>query len=120
MKLTKSQEQVISYLERNHNNPLKSLDSDCFTEFEVKGFDFDEDFNTIDVAVDGKGKTGDLMVNVKSVSELFLDRNEYDSIRDMVTNKWMLLISKRGKVEAFQYPDHYKSGETTWTGIHIN
>ena len=50
----------------------------------------------------------------------FLDRNEYDSIRDMVTNKWVLLISKRGKVEAFQYPDHYKSGETTWTGIHIN
>lgn len=120
MKLTKSQEKAITYLERENSNPLKTLDSDYFTEFEVHGFDFDEDFNKIDVVIDGKGETGDIFVNVKSVDPRFLDREEFDSIRYMCTNTWTLLITKRGKIEAFGYPEIYTSGETTWTGIHIN
>ncbi len=120
MRLTKSQENAITYLEREHRNPLKTLDTDYFTQFEVKGYYMDEDLNMIDVVVDGKGETGDLLVNVKSVSPMFLDLDEYDYRRYMCTNVWTLSISKRGKVEAFGYPEIYKSGQTTWTGIHIN
>ena len=119
MKLTKSQEQVIKMLKREHRNPLKSLDGDVFTKFEVKGFDFDEDFNMIDIEVDGKGKTDAVMIDVKSVSPIFLDLDEFNFSRIISTNTWTLSVSKRGKIEAYGYPEIYKSGEKTWTGIHI-
>ena len=119
MKLTKSQENVIIQLERENSNPLKSRDTDHFTMFEVKGLELDEDFNTVDVAVDGKGKTGDIMIHVASVPPTALDMEEFDYRRDMCTYRWSLSISKRGKVEAYRYPEIHKSGETTWSGIHI-